>query len=247
MNLKPALEAHFFPFVIRPARYIGNEWGAVRRAGTAAVSVALAVPDKYDRGMCVSRLHQIYGFLNALPEVSCERVFAPESDAEQRLVEKNLPLFTLESFRPVGECDLLLIVIPRELNLVNIPTLLSTAGIPVWAGDRDGNAPLVGACGTRPGNPEPIADFLDFCILGAPFSPLREVVQRLGDLRGTDRSSQLKGLAEISGVYIPSHYAPVYDKGSFQGLERVNRDAPERVSASSRDSVFPDAPPNSAV
>ena len=166
MKLKSLLETEFFPFVIRPARYIGNELGSIHKSDPELTQVALAVCELYDRGMSSPAVHSLYLTINELPNVVCERVFAPDIDAEKRLRDRSIPLFSLESLTPLDQFDLMLMLVPGELCLTNLLTILDLAGVGLRSRDSKGTHPIIGAIVPPCFNPEPIADFVDFVILG---------------------------------------------------------------------------------
>ncbi len=229
MNYRALLEARFLPFVIRPARYVGNEWGAVHK--TAALRLALAVPDKYDRAMAASELHRLYRALNALPNISCERVFAPDLDAERQLVAEGLTLFTLESYTPVAECDWLHFLLSDPLQFTALLTMLKSAGLPLRSAARDSAHPVISASIAPSVNPEPIADYLDFIFVGDIDCEI-ESLQNLVAQRGVfDRRALSEQLAQIPGVYLPSLYSPQFAGDKYSGLKAVSDRAPQKIRA----------------
>ncbi len=205
MNNKALLDAEFFPHVIRPARYIGNEWGAVRpRVEAAAVRLALYVPEKYDRGMGYPELHRLYRALNTTATMSCERSFLPDNDAMALLQDKNIPLFTLESFTPLRDCDWVHILLPDPLSFGAIVTALKLANIPVFARERDASHPLVTASGVGALNPEPIAEFVDAFFVGDLDAEADSIAALISQRSIYDRPAMLQKLGQIAGVYVPS-------------------------------------------
>ncbi len=205
MNNKALLDAEFFPRVIRPARYIGNEWGAVRpRAEAAAVRLALCVPEKYDRGMGYSELHRLYRALNGTNTMSCERAFLPDNDAASLMREKNIPLFTLESFAPLHDCDWIHFLIPDALSFGGIVTALKLTHLPPSARERDASHPIVTASGIRSLNPEPIAEFVDAFFVGDLDADSDSIAALLSQSSIYDRPTVLQKLGQIGGVYVPS-------------------------------------------
>jgi radical SAM-linked protein len=213
--LKSLLEAEFFPFVIRPARYIGNELGSIHKSNPNLISVALAFCDVYEVGMSYPGLHNLYRSINANENVVCERVFAPDCDAEKLLREKRIKLFSLETCRPLNEFDLLLALVPGELCLTNLLTILDLAGAGIRSSDRGQSHPLIGAVLPPCFNPEPIADFVDFVISGAAEATLEKVIKLLPELQTSAKSEQLRKLTLIAGIYVPAFYQPEYADGKF--------------------------------
>lgn len=205
MNIKALLDAEFFPFVIRPARYIGNEWGAVcPRGDLAAVRLALCVPAKYDRGMGYAEFHRLYRSLNAIDSLACERSFLPDGDAVELMRAKNIPLFALETLAPLSSYDWIHFLIPEAVCLPEMLTMLQLAGIPQTSRERDERAPLISASGIGRINPEPIADFLDFFLVGELDAEAASISATLSQRSLYEKKVQLEQLAKINGVYVPS-------------------------------------------
>ncbi len=205
MSIKALLDAEFFPHVIRPARYIGNEWGAVRsRAESSSVRLALCVPEKYDRGMGHRELHRQYRVLNHGATISCERVFLPDIDAVALLREKNIPLFTLESFAPLGELDWIHFLIADSLAIVDMIPMLKLAGIPVRAAERSDDQPLITASGIHSLNPEPIVDFIDGFVVGDLDVEADSIAALLSQESLYGRETLLQQLAKVPGIYVPA-------------------------------------------
>lgn len=205
MTNRALLDAEFFPHVIRPARYIGNEWGAVcPRAEAAAVRLALCVPEKYDRGMGYSELHRLYRALNGTNTMSCERAFLPDNDAASLMREKNIPLFTLESFSPLCDCDWIHLLIPDALSFGGIVTALKLAHLPLSARERDASHPIVTASGIKAINPEPIAEFVDAFFVGDLDAESDSIAALLSQSSIYDRPTLVQKLGQIGGVYVPS-------------------------------------------
>ncbi len=170
MTLKKILEEEFFPFVIRPARYRGNEWGS-QDYSTAYLKppdkrVALVVPDKYDRGICLPELHLCYNFFRSQNSIQCERVFAPDYDAEAILRSKNLPLFSLESLLPLTEFDELIFLIPSELNLTAVLNILELGKLPLAAAERHNSRTRVYALPVGLVNLSAVATLFDQIVTG---------------------------------------------------------------------------------
>ena len=135
-SLRPRLDP-LLPTVEKPGRYVGLERNVVRKdLGASAVTVALAFPDTYEIGMSHTGLKILYEIVNRRPEFACERTYAPWVDLESRMREREIPLFTVESFAPVADFDVVGFSLQSELNYSNVPNMLDLAGIPVWQRDR---------------------------------------------------------------------------------------------------------------
>jgi len=165
-SLRPRLDP-ILPTVEKPGRYVGLERNVVRKDLPArAVTVALAFPDTYEIGMSHTGLKILYEIVNRREDFACERTYAPWVDLESRMRAERIPLFTVESFAPVADFDVVGFSLQSELNYSNVPNMLDLAGIPLHSADRGDDDPLVVAGGHAAFNPEPVADFLDAAVLG---------------------------------------------------------------------------------
>lgn len=199
--------------VQKPTRYVGGEWNAVTRPWEQAhYHVALAYPDVYEIGQSHLGLRILYGLINDLPGFAAERVYSPWPDMEEAMRKEGIPLFTLESRRPVADFDLVGISLQYELTYTNILALLSLAGMPLQAAERDERHPLVLGGGPGAYNPEPLADFFDLFYLGEAEEGLPELLSLLLEARrrGWGRQETLMRMAGIDGVYVPSLYTVDY-------------------------------------
>ncbi|MCI5140698.1 MAG: B12-binding domain-containing radical SAM protein, partial [Candidatus Electrothrix sp. ATG1] len=202
VNVDPIL-----PLVKKPGRYIGGELNSVQPDyNEIDLSFVLVFPDLYEIGMSHQGLQILYHIINRQPGLAAERCYAPDVDMEEQLRKHSLPLFSLESRRPLAEFDVIGFTLPYELCYTNILTVLDLAGIPLWAKDRDNDSPLIiggGACAL---NPEPVADFFDLIVLGDGEEVLLDIIAVLRAARkeGLSRIETLDRCAEIQGVYIPS-------------------------------------------
>jgi radical SAM family uncharacterized protein len=199
------------PNVQKPARYTGGEWNSVVKDWEAVrVRVALAFPDIYDLGMSNLGLFVLYDVLNQRPDMLAERVFLPWSDMDAALREAGLPLYSLESKRPLRDFDILGISLPYEQLYSNTLSLLDLAGLPLLATERDETCPLVIAGGHAVYNPEPMSDFIDLFAIGEGEEVLVEIAEAVCRWRGHSRDEQLRALARIPGVYVPRFYDVAY-------------------------------------
>ncbi len=214
------------PLVKKPGRYIGGELNAVNKPwDEASVHFCLIFPDLYEIGMSHQGLQILYHILNEDERFLAQRCYAPDIDFEEQLRTSGLPLFALESHRPLSDFDVLGFTLPYELCYTNILTVLDLAGLPFRACDRDDSYPLViggGSCGL---NPEPVAAFFDAIVLGDG----EEIIVELGECllaakqQGVDKNTILNRMARISGVYIPSLFTPGYRDGKFVGMQSHKR------------------------
>jgi len=213
--------------VMKPGRYTGNELNSViKDHSQVKVKFALAMPDVYEVGMSNLGLKILYEALNRQPDIAAERVYAPWVDMEAAMRERSIPLFALESSRPIKEFDLLGFTLQYELSYTNILNMLDLSGIPLFTSDRDLFHPFVVAGGPCAYNPEPMADFLDFVILGEAEETIVEVSQAVAAWkeagRPDGRQGLLKRVAVIPSVYVPSFYQVTYQTdGTVQQVTPV--------------------------
>jgi len=229
------------PNVNKPGRYVGNELHIIRKpARESDVFVTLAFPDIYEIGMSHAGMQILYHVLNRESWIAAERCYVPWQDMEAAMREAGVPLYTLESYRPVRECDMLGVTLQYELQYTNILTLLDLAGIPLHAAHRDDSHPIVVAGGPSAFNPEPVAPFFDVVALGDGEAVSVELaaVVREAKQAGWPRQQTLLAMAQIKGVYVPSLYR------SENGLMRpVDDSVPETVQARTQDALrFEDYP-----
>ncbi len=200
--------------VEKPGRYIGLELNAYRKSfESASIRFALAFPDVYEIGLSHLGLQLLYHQLNQTPGVMADRVYAPWPDYEEKLRSAGEPLRAIESERAIAEFDFLGVSLQYELSYSNILTILDLAGIPLYAGQRTSAHPFVIGGGPCAFNPEPLADFFDFFVLGEGEEVLPEIIDVYRDWkRSVSRSREdfLCEIRKIAGVYIPSFFDVSY-------------------------------------
>ena len=204
-------------------RLLSQETGTIRKDWGGRVSFALVYPNTYAVGMSNLGFQTIYRHLNALPDVVCERVFLPDPEDLPEYQRTTTVPFSLESKRPLAEFDLVGFSITYEGDYINTLRLLRMAGIPLRAGDRRPEDPMVlmgGVCAFA--NPEPIAPFMDFVVVGEGEEIVGEIVaayrEAYGDTSLSDRRREalLEKLTPIPGIYVPGRYAVAYrDDGTI--------------------------------
>ncbi|MEG4989087.1 TIGR03960 family B12-binding radical SAM protein [Microcoleus sp. BR0-C5] len=218
----------------QPARYLGNELGAVHKPWDgASVRWVLTYPEVYEVG--ASNLGHIilYNILNALPRQLCDRAYLPAADLAVKLRSTKTPLFAVESRRSLTEFDILGFSLSYELGATNILEMLDLAGIPLTWQERatnpqNGQIPLIFAGGqTATSNPEPYADFFDFIALGDGEELLPEIglILAEGKTNNLSREALLLDLAQIPGVYVPQFYDMAADGSVHPNRPQV----PERI------------------
>jgi radical SAM superfamily enzyme YgiQ (UPF0313 family) len=212
-----------FPLVEKPSRYLGGEINQIKKdLERVKLRIALAFPDLYEIGTSHFGMQILYHILNAHPDIAAERVFAPGMDMDRHLRSSGLPLFSLESRRPLNGFDMIGFSLLYELNYTNILTILELSGIPFYAAQRDDSFPLIIAGGPCTCNPEPVADFFDAIVIGDGEKVtllLAESWMEWKKNSGNDKEGLLKRWSQIEGVYIPSFFKPRYDAFGFQTLE----------------------------
>src|SRR4051794_25383515 len=215
--------------VQKPARYIGCEDGARTAAhGRHKVSWLLTHPDTYEIGLPNQGLQILYEILNERSDAVAERTYAPWTDLEAVLREEGVPLFSVDTHRAAGDFDILAFNLSAELVYTNVLNCIDLAGVPVRARDRGPSDALVGAGGHCTYNPEPLADFLDFAVMGDGEEVVSEITEVVGAWKRAGRGSRddvLRELAQIPGVYVPSRYRVSYlDDGRIESVQ--SDDAP---------------------
>ncbi|MDR1156960.1 MAG: TIGR03960 family B12-binding radical SAM protein [Oscillospiraceae bacterium] len=221
------------PTLRKPARYVGGEYNAVMKNKDAVeLRVAFCFPDTYEIGMSHLGTRILYGLMNELDFVWCERAFAPWTDMETMLRTERLPLWALESGDPLSAFDVLAFTLQYELSYTNVLNMLDLGGLPIRAADRDDAAPLVIAGGPCAFNPEPMADFIDLFVIGEG----EEVTAELMDLfrarrrHGWSKAETLRRAVLLEGVYAPSLYAVSYREDGAVAAVAAQPGAPARVT-----------------
>ncbi|OGR36976.1 MAG: B12-binding domain-containing radical SAM protein [Desulfovibrionales bacterium GWA2_65_9] len=204
------------PLLPRPSRYLGNEWGTVRKdPATLRVRVALAFPDLYEVGMSYLGQKILTQAVNERAHMQAERVYAPCMDTASILREHGTPLATMETDTPLAQMDAVAFSLTHELCYTNILYMLDLAQIPLHAADRlegkedGGDWPLIMAGGGACFDPEPLAAFLDLMVLGDGEVVLPEILEAVATAReaGTPKAELLRQLTALPGVYVPSLFA----------------------------------------
>ena len=220
------------PRVQKPARYVGGEYNAVMKdKAQVDLRFAFCFPDTYEIGMSNLGYRILYGVLNEMPGVWCERAFAPWTDMEAELRAAGLPLCALESGDPVGEFDVIGFSVGYEMAYTAMLNMLDLAGLPLRSEDRTALTPLVIAGGTAMYNAEPVADFIDMALIGEGEELLPEVVElcRRAKPEGWDKPRLLRAAAQIQGVYVPSLYDVDYKEDGTVRAITARDGAPEKV------------------
>ena len=221
------------PTVQKPARYTGGEFNEIKKnLEDVRVRVAFCFPDTYEIGMSNLGMRILYGVMNEMDGVWCERVFAPWGDMDAAMRSNNLPLWALESQSPVKDFDMVAFTIGYEMAYSNVLNMMNLAGIPLHAKDRQGLKGIVFAGGVCTFNPEPLADFFDFFSLGEGEESTVEIVALYDRAKAENWSKEqfLQEVAKIPGVYVPSFYRHEYNEdGTLKAIVPLNG-APEKIT-----------------
>ena len=198
----------------------------------AGQKVAIVYPNTYFVGMSNLGLHIIYEEINLRNDSVCERIFFPEKKELEAYDKTKTPLMSVETQRPMHQFDVVAFDVTFEMDYFHIPLMLRHGRVPIMGKDRTEFDPIViagGPCATF--NPEPFADFIDAFIIGEGEGIVSRVLDiiRDGKMEGLDRHAILRQLANISGVYVPSLYVPIYsDDGEFKGYH-IAEGAPKTI------------------
>lgn len=192
------------PLVTKPIRYTGGEYNALyREPDPARVSWVLALPDVYELGMSNYGLRILYSIINRLENAQCERCYVPWPDFGTALKQRGVPLYALESKRPVRDFDILGVSLQSELSYTNVLCLLDLCEIPLHRGERTDSHPLVLAGGPCTVNPLPMADFVDAFVVGDGEEPVCEITEAFAAWDRRNRADLLSQLARLPGLYVP--------------------------------------------
>ena len=202
------------PTVQKPARYTGGEFNEIKKnPDDIRVRVAFCFPDTYEIGMSNLGMRILYGVMNQMDGVWCERVFAPWGDMQAAMEKNGLPLWALESQDPVRDFDMIAFTIGYEMSYANILNMLRLSGVPLHSKDRQGLKNIVFAGGVCAYNPEPLADYIDFFSLGEGEDITVEIVSLYDRAKAENwrKEAFLREVAKIPGVYVPSFYRHEYN------------------------------------
>ena len=230
--MNKALE-RILPKVQKPARYTGGEYNEILKDKNAVdLRLAFCFPDTYEIGMSNLGMKILYHTMNSLDYVWCERVFAPWSDMYEEMKKAEIPLYTLESGDPVGSFDAVAFSIGYEMAYTTVLDMLAMSGIPLRSKDRPSLLPLVFAGGSACVNAEPIAPFMDLCVIGEGEEMNNELLAllRTAKREGWSKKAFLKEAAKIEGIYVPDLYEISYASDGTVAKIAAKDGAPEKVS-----------------
>ncbi len=197
------------PLVTKPIRYTGGEYNTYYSGSTEEkVKWVLAMPEVYEIGMSNYGLRLLYSILNRMPGVVCERCYVPWPDFGNALQSSGLPLYALESKRPLKEFDIIGISLQSELSYTNILYLLDLSGIPRCRTERNHNHPLIIAGGPCTVNPLPVVNFVDVFVIGDGEEVIQEISRIFADTGRKNRAVLLQQIAQLTGVFVPDYTNP---------------------------------------
>ena len=233
-SLWPQLEP-LLPHVQKPARYIGCEDGMqTPDHGPGIVSWLLTYPDTYEIGLPNQGLQILYEIINERPDGAAERSYAPWTDMEAVIRRERIPLFSVDTHRAAGDFDIIAFNLSAELTYTNLLNCIDLAGVSIHSNRRADNDPLVGVGGHCTYNPEPIADFVDFVVLGDGEEAVGEITEIVrewkvaGKNSGT-REGLLRELSKLPGVYVPSMYDVEYHGAFLAAITPRYSDVPATI------------------
>ena len=221
------------PTVQKPARYTGGEFNEIQKnPGDVRVNIAYCFPDTYEIGMSNVGMRILYGVMNEMDGVWCQRVFAPWGDMENAMRKHDIPLWALESQRPVKDFDMIAFTIGYEMCYTNILNMLMLSGVPLYAAQRQGLKNMVFAGGVCCFNPEPIAPFVDFFSLGEGEDITVEIVSLYDKAKAEKWSKEqfLREVSKIPGVYVPSFYEHTYHEDGTLASIAAKNGAPVKLT-----------------
>jgi radical SAM family uncharacterized protein len=231
--------------VQKPGRYVGGELNSVVKDwDKAQTRVAFVFPDIYDIGVSNVGLKILYDQVNQREDALAERAYAPWLDMEALMREHEIPLYALESKRPLASFDLIGFSLPYETLYTNALNVLDLAGIPVRSQDRDKTHPIIIAGGHSTMNPEPMHAFIDAFVIGEGEEVIHDIINVLQRVKGQgtgveedirysifDREELLRELAKIQGVYVPRFYEAYYlEDGTVSHTEPTLPDVPRIIT-----------------
>ncbi len=230
---KNALTDRILLSVEKPSRYIGGEYNSYNKdPDSYPVSAVFCFPDVYEIGTANLGMQIIYEQFNRRSDACCDRVYSPWFDLDQILREKKIPLFAVESQKPVKSFDLLLITLQYEMCYTNVLQILDLSEIPLHADERTEEDPIVFGGGTCAYNPEPVAPFFDVFYIGESEAEYDAVIDLIKEAKEKhlSRRETLQKIAEIPGMYVPQFYDVTYEPdGTIRSFIPNDPHAPEKI------------------
>lgn len=221
------------PFVSKPTRYIGKEFNSVvKEHDSLKVKFLLAFPEVYEVGMSYLGFKVLYEIINKRNDALAERVFAPWIDMEAELKKNNISLYSLETFTPVSNFDIIGFTLQYEMTFTNVLQILNLGKIPIYAKDRGEGYPIIIGGGPVAYNPEPVADFFDAFVIGEGEEIINEIIDEYKEKKQNrlNKVEFLGNLAGIDGIYVPLFYDVFYNPdGTMKKIQPNKPQAKERI------------------
>jgi radical SAM superfamily enzyme YgiQ (UPF0313 family) len=213
---------------------LAREKGTVKKDWGGRLSVALTYPNYYRLGMSNLGFQVVYNILNQRSDVVAERVFLPEGQEMSLYLRSGKSLMSLESQAPLQKFDLVAFSLSFENDYPNILKILEMGKIPLHSAERSYPCPLIMAGGvTTFLNPEPLAAFIDFFLMGEAEANLNKFIDHLSDFISSnlERDEIAKNLAtNMTTLYVPSLYEPEYHKdGTLKSFLPKESKVPEKI------------------
>lgn len=232
--ITPALSDDILMQIDKPARYIGNELNMVKKnPANVAIRFAMCFPDVYEIGMSHLGIQILYEQFNRRDDVYCERVYSPWPDLHAIMKEQQIPLFALETQEPIKQFDFVGMTLQYEMCYTNILQILDLAQIPLWQKDRTDDDPIIICGGPCTYNPEPVAEFFDFCYIGEGELSYDALFQLYKEMKASGqytRGAFLREASKVPGIYVPSLYQVDYkEDGTIRSMTPLYDDVPARI------------------
>ncbi|MBC8499455.1 MAG: TIGR03960 family B12-binding radical SAM protein [Candidatus Atribacteria bacterium] len=213
VNIKKILFEGLLDIVEKPGRYTGKEFNEIiKKEDASTIKIALTFPDLYEIGMSYLGFKILYEIINKRDDAFAERVFSPAVDMEKLMRERQVPAFSLETYRPLKSFDIVGFTIQHELCYSNILNLIDLGQIPLRSEERKEDDPLIIAGGPGAFNAEPLSAFIDLFVIGEGEEIIDEIIEVYKEWKGKkqSRTKLLEELANLEGIYVPSFYEVTY-------------------------------------
>ncbi len=251
-DIRNYIEDRILSFVETPGQYVGGEWNSItKKDSDVDVTFAIAFPDTYAIGMSHLGMQIIYGLLNERDDTACERVFAPWPDMEDALRKHNIPLYSLETFKPLRDFDIIGFSLQYEMSYTNVLNMLDLAKIPLKRQERTEEDPLIIAGGPLALTPEPMSDFIDIFFVGDGEEKLPQFIECFKAIKRTRKLSRKEKIItlakDLKNLYAPSLYHVTFDSdGIIEKIEPKIAGIPSVVHGASISDFdkasFPESP-----
>ncbi len=224
----------FLLSIQKPGRYVGGEYGqVVKDWESIQTHMAIVFPDLYDIGVPNLGVTILYDLINTRGDALCERAYLPWLDMEAKMRENNVPLYSLETFHPLADFDIIGFTLPYETLYTNVLNALDLGQIPLHSSDRNESHPLIIAGGHSAFNPEPMSDFIDVFVIGEGEEVVHDILNIFSAFKSENKSRQelLSALQQIEGIYVPSLYNVEYsDDSSIKSISPKSELHPKHIN-----------------